>query len=129
MLLVEVNAAAASGSAVAAVPSDVSAESVKCGEVDRAFVCESMIWMVTYDCGFCLVSGKALTGWDVKAATANRGHRWGRLHCYRNWDREHMAAEDVHFVMDGKTCSFYSLWPHSEYVKATWPEVYQKACH
>ena len=62
MLLVEVNTAAASGSAVAAVPSDVSAESVKCGEVDGVFVCESMIWMVTYYCVFCLVPGKALAG-------------------------------------------------------------------
>ena len=65
----------------------------------------------------------------MKAATANRSQRWGRLHCYRKWDREHTAAEDVHFVMDGKTCSFYSHWPLSEYVKANWPEVYQKACH
>jgi hypothetical protein len=62
MLLVEVNAAAASGSAVAAVPSEVSAGSVKCREVGIAFVCGSMIWMVTYACGFCLVSGKALAG-------------------------------------------------------------------
>ena len=58
MQLVELNAAAASGSAVAAVPSDVSAESVKCGEVDMAIVCGSMMWKVTYACGFCLVQGR-----------------------------------------------------------------------
>ena len=117
------------GGAVATVPPDESSENVQRGEVDMAIVCGSTIWMVTYACGFCLVSGNTLTGWDVKTATANRGHRRGCLHCDRNWHREHMAAVVVHVVMDGESCSFYSHWPLSDYVRTNWPEVYHKACH
>ena len=82
--------------------------------------------MVTYSSGSCLVSGAVLTGWEVKTPSANRGHRWGCLHCFRNWDREHIAAEDANLVMDGQFCSFYSYWPLSEYVKTNCPEVYHK---
>ena len=46
-----------------------------------------------------------------------------------NWDREHTAAVVIHLVMNGKSVSFYSHWPLSEYVRKNWPEVYFKACH
>ena len=79
MQLAELNAAAASGSAVAAVPSDVSAETVLRGEADMAIACGSMIWILTYACGSSLMSGSALTGWNVKTLSAKRGHQWGCL--------------------------------------------------
>ena len=84
------------------MPPDVSTESVQRGEGGLAIVCGSMMWMVTYSCGSCLVSGTVLTCWDVKTPSANRGHRWGCLHCFRNWAREHHAAVVVNLVMDGK---------------------------
>lgn len=127
--LEEFRASAASGSAVAAVPPNVSSESVQRGEVDLAIVCGAMLWMLTYSCGYCLVAGKAMTGLDVNAATASRSHRWGCLNCSRNCDREHQAAVVVELVMDGKSYSLYSYRPLSEYVKTSWPEVYSKASH
>jgi len=127
--LEELKAIAASGSAVAAMPSDISSACVERGDVNMAIACGSMIWMLTYACGSCLMAGKALTGWGVKPATGNRGHRLGCLHCWKNWERESMAAVVIHIIMDGKSCSFYSPWPLSWYVQQNWPEVYFKACH
>ena len=46
-----------------------------------------------------------------------------------NWDRESSAAVVINLVMDGKSCSFYSYWPLSEWVKRHWPEVNHKASH
>ena len=127
--LEELRASVVSGSAVAAVPPNVSSESVRRSEVDMAIVCGSMLWMLTYSCGYCLVAGTALTGWEVETPSASRGHRWGCLNCLRNWDREHHVAVVVNLVMDGKFCSLCSYWPLSEYVKRNWPDVYNTAGH
>ena len=85
--------------------------------------------MLTYSCSYCLVAGRALTCWDAKTPSASKGHRWGCLNCLGNWDREHSAAVAFNLVMDGKSCSFYSYWPLSEWVKRHWPEVYHKASY
>ena len=43
----------------------------------RNIVCGNIVWTITYTCGDCLIGGSAVTGWDFKGSTGNRGNRWG----------------------------------------------------
>ena len=79
----------------------------------------NLLATITYSCDGCSMAASALTGWEVKPATGNRGWRWGCRACGRNWVRGSPRAIVVHMLYKGMSLSFFSRWPLDHWVMET----------